>query len=81
MPTLKLEHPEFVGDYFKQKIEDFCKLYPEINENRLREFCLPIKTGLERVLLENRELRWKLNQKWYEEHGIQKEEVKCIGFN
>lgn len=57
MPFLKLEDPEFVEDYFRQRIEEFCKDYPEMNENRLREFCVPIQSGLERVLSENRTLR------------------------
>lgn len=57
MPSIKLEDPEFVGDYLKQRIEKFCKEYPEMNENMLREFCVPIQIGLERVLSENRTLR------------------------
>lgn len=57
MPSIKLEDPEFVGDYFRQRIEKFCKEYPEMNENRIREFCVPIQSGLERVLSENRILR------------------------
>lgn len=57
MLSIKLEDPEFVGDYFRQRIEKFCKEYPEMNENRLREFCVPIQTRLERVLSENRTLR------------------------
>jgi len=40
MPSIKLEDLEFVGDYLKQRIEKFCKEYPEMNENRLREFCV-----------------------------------------
>lgn len=57
MPSIKLEDPEFVGDYFRQRIEKFCKEYPEMNENRIREFCVPIQIGLERVLSGNRTLR------------------------
>ena len=61
MPSIKLEYPEFVGDYFRQRIEEFCKEYPEMNENRLREFCVPIQIGLERVLSENITLRNTVN--------------------
>ena len=60
-PSMKLRDPEFVGDFIKQEIDKFCKIYPEVNENRLREFCVPIQLGIETVLRENRWLQSQLD--------------------
>ena len=51
---MKLEDPEFVGDYIMQQIDEFKKKYPEVNDNLIYEFIQPIQSGIERILYENR---------------------------
>ena len=59
MVSLKLQDPEFVGDYLNQIIRKFVEEneYDEEEECMLQTFISPIKRGMEHILFENRELR------------------------
>lgn len=54
LAKIRLEDPEFVGEYIEQRIKEFKEINPNADEKLLYDFIKPFQSGIERILFENR---------------------------